>query len=85
VLIDYPTGEDNGNGLSEPDWYKEERGYVSHDHPAELFHLSDDPSERRNRHADEPELVGEMKALLRKIQGTSLSLPSTLGDELLTE
>ena len=85
VLIDYPTGEDNGNGMGEPDWYKEERGYVSHDHPAELFHLGDDPTERRNRYADEPELVAEMKALLRQIQGTSLSQPSTLVDELLTE
>ena len=85
VYIDCPTGEDNGNGMGEPDWYKEERGYVSHEHPAELFHLGDDPAERRNRYADEPELVAEMKALLRKIQGSSISLPSTLGDELLTE
>ena len=85
AYIDYPTGEDNGNGMGEPDWYKEERGYVSHEHPAELFHLGDDPAERRNRYADEPELVAEMKALLRKIQGSSISLPSTLGDELLTE
>jgi arylsulfatase A len=85
VYIDYSTGEDNGNGMGEPDWYKEERGYVSHEHPAELFHLGDDPAERRNRYADEPELVAEMKALLRKIQGSSISPPSTLGDELLTE
>jgi arylsulfatase A len=85
VYIDCSTGEDNGNGMGEPDWYKEERGYVSHEHPAELFHLGDDPAERRNRYADEPELVAEMKALLRKIQGSSISPPSTLGDELLTE
>ena len=34
VYIDYPTGEDNWNGMGEPDWYKEERGYVSHAYPA---------------------------------------------------
>ncbi len=85
VYIDYPTGEDNGNGMGEPDWYKEERGYVNHDHPAELFHLGDDPAERRNRYADEPIRGAEMRGLLRKIQGTSITPPSTLGDELLTE
>lgn len=84
-LIDYLTGEDNGPGMGEPEWYQAELGYVRHDHPAELFHLGDDPAERRNRYADEPELVAEMTALLRKIQGASLARPSNLGDEQLTE
>lgn len=86
VLIDYPTGDDNGNGMGEPDWFKQERGYMSHDHPAELFHLGDDLSERRNRYAEEPELVAEMKTLLSAIQtGSAIARPSTLGDEMLTE
>ena len=35
VLIDAPSGDDN----KEPDWFVEERGYVPHDHPGELFDL----------------------------------------------
>lgn len=85
VLIDYPTGEDNGPGMGEPEWYQAELGYVNHDHPAELFHLGDDQAERRNRYAEELQIVAEMTALLRKIQGNSLSPPSTQGDEVLTE
>ena len=62
VLIDGSSGDDN----KEPDWFKEERGYVPHDLPGELFNLKDDPAERVNRYADEPELVKRMSAMLEE-------------------
>ncbi|MCZ7645556.1 MAG: arylsulfatase [Planctomycetota bacterium] len=60
VYIDAPSGDDN----REPDWFKAERGYASHDRPGELFNLNDDLAERVNRHAERPDLVKELAALL---------------------
>ena len=45
VFIDGPSGGD----VKEPDWFREERGYVEHEHPGELYDLSDDIAERRSR------------------------------------
>ena len=71
VLIDAPSGDDN----KEPDWFGEERGYVPHDHPGELFDLERDRIERFNRYADYPEVVEELKTLLEKYKrdGRSVS------------
>ncbi len=64
VFIDSPSGGDN----LEPDWFRKERGYPSHDHPGELFNLEDDLAERVNRYAEQPELVAELTSRLREIQ-----------------
>lgn len=65
VLIKAPSGDDNGaNG--EPLWLKTERGYTTHPYPGELFHLSDDLSQRHNLYADYPEIVSRLETLLKK-------------------
>lgn len=71
VLIDAPSGDDN----KEPDWFVDERGYVPHDHPGELFDLERDRIERFNCYAEYPEIVEELKILLEryKREGRSVS------------
>jgi len=65
VFIDASTGRDHPRN-KEPDWLKEERGYVAHDQPGELFNLNDDIAERVNHYASQPELVKEMSAMLEE-------------------
>jgi arylsulfatase A len=65
VFIDAPTGRDHPRN-QEPDWFKEERGYVAHDQLGELFDLNDDIAERVNHYASQPELVKEMSAMLEE-------------------
>jgi len=74
VLIDAPGGDDNGVH-GEPGWLKDERGYSSHDQPGELFNLREDLSERRNRFAEKPQLVGELRSLLQKYKREGRSTP----------
>ena len=74
VLIDAPTGDDNG-ARGEPQWLKDERGYTKHDHPGELFNVRDDLGERHNYFAEKPELVRELKALLEKYKADGRSTP----------
>ena len=67
VFIDAPSGDDNGVH-GEPEWLKDERGYTPHSHPGELFNLREDPAQRHNRYGEKPELVLELKSLLKKYQ-----------------
>ena len=69
VFIDSPDGDDN----DEPGWFKEERGYTSHDFPGELFNLDDDISEKINRYGDHPEIVREMSQLLERVKSEHVS------------
>jgi len=62
VYVDAPSGDGN----REPEWFKRERGYAAHDHPGELFDLADDPAEARNLYLERPEVVGDLRALLRR-------------------
>lgn len=71
VLIDAANGDDN----KEPDWFKKERGYTEHDQPGELFDVRQDLSERRNQYAQQPEIVRELKELLKKYQREGRSTP----------
>mgnify|MGYP006281388855 CR=1 FL=1 len=64
VLIDSPTGDDN----DEPDWLQKQRGYTPHHQPGELYNLNDDPIQRHNRYAEEPDRVRHLKARLESIR-----------------
>jgi len=75
VLVDSPTGDDNGRQRGEPDWLKQERGYVAHRQPGELFNVREDLSERKNLYAEQPEKVRELKALLEKYKSEGRSRP----------
>ena len=77
VFINAPSGDDNG-AQGEPQWLKDERGYVKHDQPGELFNMRDDLAERRNQFADHPEVVRELKELLEKYQRDGRSTPGAL-------
>ncbi len=67
VYIDAPTGCDKGN--QEPAWFRQQRGVLDHDQPAELFNLAEDLAERSNRFAGEPALATELKATLEAEKG----------------
>jgi len=75
VLIDAPTGDDNGVKKGEPQWLKDQRGYTRHEQPGELFNLSEDPSQRINLYAEYPEIVRELKSLLKKYKRDGRSTP----------
>lgn len=71
VFIDAPDGDDRD---SEPDWFKELRGYTKDAFPGELFNLEDDLSERKNLYGTYPERVQKMKTLLEKYKTDSRSV-----------
>ncbi|WP_367873986.1 sulfatase-like hydrolase/transferase [Luteolibacter sp. Populi] len=71
VLIDAPSGDLN----REPEWRKEEWKISSHQQPAELFNLKEDPQQRSNRYADQPALAAELKALLDQYRDRGRSTP----------
>ena len=71
VFIDAPTGQVS----LEPEWFRKERGVVEHNEPGELFNLKDDLSELKNRYAEHPEKVKELKGLLQKYKTQGRSAP----------
>lgn len=75
VLIDAPTGDDNGAARGEPAWLKQARGYAVHTQPGELFNLRADLPERTNRFADEPALARELRDLLDRYKREGRSTP----------
>jgi arylsulfatase A len=70
VLLDSPTGDDNGGPQrrGEPQWFKDQRGYQSHDQPGELYNLAKDIAQRDNLYSQNPDKVRELKELLAKYQ-----------------
>jgi arylsulfatase A-like enzyme len=74
VLIDAPTGDDNGR-RGEPDWFKQERGYTANQFPGELYNLCDDLIQRRNLYHQQPEVVQRLKALLEEYKAEGRSTP----------
>ena len=74
VLIDGPSGDDN-RAKGEPEFFKTARGYTPHDLPSELFNVREDLAQRRNRFADQPEIVRDLKALLEKYIRDGRSTP----------
>lgn len=74
VLIASPTGDDNKRN-GEPDWLKQQRGYTSHDQPAELYNLAEDLLQKHNRYAQQPEKAAELRALLERYVTDGRSTP----------
>jgi acetyl esterase/lipase len=74
VLIDAPSGDDNGRG-GEPEWLKQERGYKKNTFPGELYNLRNDLAQQRNLYGEKPELVRQLKALLEKYKANGRSAP----------
>jgi arylsulfatase A-like enzyme len=70
VLIDAPTGDDNGGPQrrGEPLWLKEQRGYREHDQPAELYNVREDLAQRHNLYAQHRERAVAMKELLDRVR-----------------
>jgi arylsulfatase A-like enzyme len=75
VLIAAPTGRENPAPRGEPDWFREQRGYTTHTEQNELFNLREDPQQKNNRAASEPDRVASMLALLEKIRAAGKSEP----------
>jgi arylsulfatase A-like enzyme len=75
VLIDAPSGQENGFRAGEPEWFKRQRGYEPHQHPGELFNLREDLIQRHNRYGERPEIVRELAALLQKYIRDGRSTP----------
>jgi arylsulfatase A len=75
VLIDAASGDNNGSKQhpGEPEWFKQERGYIANELPGELYNLHDDLLERRNLYAEKPEVVRRLKALLEKYKAAGRS------------
>jgi arylsulfatase A len=71
VFIDAPTGDNN----KEPPWFRAERGFLAHQQPGELYDLSQDPGQRKNLYAEQPERVRQLKALLEEIKAGGRSAP----------
>jgi arylsulfatase A len=82
VLIEKGTGDDNRGDAGEPAWLKKERGYGSGQAKGQLFNLRDDPAQKHNLYAAQPERVRELQALLDKYrrEGRSTSGPAQLND-----
>jgi arylsulfatase A-like enzyme len=64
VFIDDVTGGDN----EEPAWYRQQRGYVAHEHAGELYDLKADLAQRQNCYAEQPEIVAELGDLLQRVK-----------------
>jgi arylsulfatase A len=60
ILIDAPSGGD----VPEPEWFRRERGYTSHNFPGELFDLNKDVPEKNNQYGENPEVIRALSELL---------------------
>ena len=60
IYIDGPSG-----GVSpEPAWFREERGVIEHDENAELYKITEDPTQTTNLYSEFPDKAEALKALL---------------------
>jgi arylsulfatase A-like enzyme len=74
VLIDSPTGDDNGE-RGEPQWLMQKRGYTRNNDPGQLFNVREDLSERKSSYGEKPEIVRELKQRLEKYKADGRSTP----------
>ena len=75
MLINHPTGDNNGGANREPEWFRQQRLAQVHDQDVELYNLKEDPAQTTNLAADAPERVRSMQRLLEsyKQDGRSVS------------
>ena len=66
VLIDHPTGDNNGGANREPEWFRQQRLAMRHDQDVELYNLREDPAQTTNLAASAPERVRSMQRLLER-------------------
>ncbi len=72
LLIDHPNGYVSARDKS----WEQRHGYVADDQsPVELYHLKDDPGQRRNLASGNPERVADMKSQLALIRKQGHSAP----------
>ena len=77
VLVDAKTGYTE---TAAPEAWNLKHGYSStHDSPAELYDMRNDPGERKNIAAEHPEKVAELKALLKQIRAGEGTAPRLAG------
>jgi arylsulfatase A-like enzyme len=72
VYVDDPSGD---NGEQEPAWFRGMRGVRPHQHPGELFDLTNDPKQRYNRYSEVPEKVAQMKEALEGFVDSGRTAP----------
>ena len=82
VYIDAPTGSGNEGNGKEPEWFKQQRGYVADAFPGELYNLSEDLPERQNRYGDHPEIVKRLKDRLDAYRSAGRSAPQWQPDSV---
>jgi len=70
LLIDCRAqkGRHAGSDRVVPKWYDEKFGYTFSDTPGELFNMAEDPSQKNNLYAANPDKVTELKTLLKTIR-----------------
>jgi arylsulfatase A len=74
VLILAPTGDDNRQ-QGEPVWFRKDRGYESHAAAGELYNLSADPMQKRNRYDTEAAQVQQLATLMERYVTDGRSTP----------
>lgn len=70
VYINQPSGQVS----KMPDSFKELRGYTDFDTPGLLFDMETDPEQRVNLYEKHPEIVEEMKAILKQYREQGYSV-----------
>lgn len=58
----------SGSAKNVPSWYAAREGYTENPHPGALYKLSDDPGQRTNRYALQPERVEQMRQRLAEVK-----------------
>ncbi len=81
VLIAAASGQGNNKAISEPAWFRTDRGYVDHKQPFELYNLREDPTQKTNRYAEQLDRAKAMQAVLERFQSEGRSVPRRAMDK----
>ncbi|HOX56059.1 MAG TPA: arylsulfatase [Verrucomicrobiota bacterium] len=77
VLIDAVSGDGNRgrNRPGEPEWFQQERGYVTNQFSSELYNLREDLSQRQNLYGVKHDVVRRLKTVLEDYKTRGRSTP----------